>query len=61
MEARKGGHISSNISDFIYLKFDKFVNPVYNQFSLWLAIIAFLLVGLVINWFTFRKIAVNNN
>lgn len=38
---------------------DMFINPFYNQLPVWSCVIAFAVIGLIINWLTFRKIPVN--
>ena len=38
---------------------DFFINPFFNQGIVWTAILVFVLLGLIVNWLTFRKIPVN--
>ena len=38
---------------------DFFINPFFNQGIVWTAILVFDMLGLIVNWLTFRKIPVN--
>ncbi|SDI50771.1 hypothetical protein SAMN05421493_11663 [Pseudobutyrivibrio sp. 49] len=39
--------------------FDFFTNSFFNQGVVWVALAAFILAGMIVNWITFRKLAVN--
>lgn len=54
-------HIVPAIRDCFASAFDHLVNPVYNQLGIWLGIIVFIVVTLIINWLTTRRVAVNND
>ncbi len=54
-------HLMSPVRDFFVKTIDALTNPVYSQGKVWLGIFIFVAVGMIINWFTFRKIPVNAN
>ena len=47
--------------DFVATVVEMFINPFYNQGIVWASILGFIAIGVIINWYTFRKLAVNTN
>ena len=41
--------------------FDGFTNSVYSQGPIWIGLLVFILLGILVNWLTFRTLAVNYN
>ncbi|MDC7278975.1 hypothetical protein NXH64_05585 [Butyrivibrio fibrisolvens] len=53
------GYFIPSFGTPLALAWDFFINPFFNQGIVWTSILVFDLLGLIVNWLTFRKIPVN--
>ena len=54
-------HLLPGAMDVVASGIDMVVSPAYSQGGIWMKIIIFIVLTLIINWLTTRKVAVNND